>query len=199
MTTLNDIIKKLTKNNYPKEFPYKYEIVISLPNDKLNKKIKNSLGYFGKPQFHVDTYINFIKQVLDDALFYHQEEQKELLTAKKNNDNEYIKIYTRNIKETNKKIKNINKVISKEIKEIYCIIDYPLNKPIIFKYFIDEQITIGKLLYINAHMYHELYRIEDINKSIGIWGHFIGDLCYNGYSEINIYNKFIVCKFACDS
>lgn len=202
MATIEDLIKKLSRNSYAKNFPYKYEIVKEIPRGKLIKKYKNMLPYVGKPQYDVYNYKSFIKKVIKNAKYMYNCSVRDLEEAKKENDKETIEMEEESLKEMIKLIPNLNKIISKKVNEIYCIIEYPLDKKAIFKYKIEEEITIGKLLYIYSHMYHEIYRIEDENMDnpvFGIWGHYIGDLVYNGHNTIKVYENYIVCKFECDS
>jgi hypothetical protein len=202
MSTLQDLIDKLNRNSHAKDFPYKYEIVKELPKRELKREYKNMLPYCGKPQYDVYEYKLFIEKVLDNAKYMYKENMKSLEEAIKLKDNVEIKDCKEDVDKIITLLPNINKIISDKYRDIYCIVDYPVEKSVIFKFKVAIPITIGKLLYINAHMYHEIYRIEDENidnPPFGIWGHFIGDLCYNGHSSIKIFDKYIICKFECDS
>lgn len=202
MSTLQDLIDKLNRNSHAKDFPYKYEIVKEIPKGELKREYTNMLPYCGKPQYDVHDYKKFIEEVLDCVKYLYNFNLEDLKKAKKMKDLRGIEYRTRDINKFLTLTPNLNKIISNKYRDVYCIVDYPVKNPVIFKFKIDEPITIGKLLYVDAHTYHEIYRIEDENMNnppFGIWGHFIGDLCYNGHSSIQIFDKHIICKFECDS
>lgn len=107
-------------------------------------------------------------------------------------------------------------IIDSNISTIYTVISYPLSKEAIFKFTSTTPITYGMLLYAYNLAYQKIYELEEqdagnpghipgmLNRNssdgrFGIWGHDLGDLIYNGYSTIKIYDDYVICKFDCDS
>lgn len=166
---------------------YSIEIVKSIPVTKLKKTLSNIFDYKKAPS--------------DDLTKF--ETTEEYYETFKKCDRDFAK-----------------KVIDPNIDCVYAKISYPLKNPAIIKIKItdtDVPVTYGMLLYAYTLAYQHIYKIEDedvgaptgnipgmLNRldssgRFGIWGHHIGDLCYNGLSKINIYDKFVVCEFSCDS
>jgi len=106
------------------------------------------------------------------------------------------------------------------VKTIFCGIDYPLTNIALLKFTVKKDINVTNLVILYAYSiaYKLVYFLEDedvgsltgtlasnmLNRSIsngrfGIWGHYIEDLIYNGYSNVFINGNEIFANFSCDS
>jgi hypothetical protein len=112
------------------------------------------------------------------------------------------------------------------VQRIYTVHDYPLKRKVFSRVDIDptkHAATYALLLYYHALVYQEIYYREDTtsganppgnnpgtynrvttNGPYGIWGHRIGDLCYNGNSTVTTFVDAdgvasALCAFDCDS
>ncbi len=109
-----------------------------------------------------------------------------------------------------------NTKVKDGIFTIYTIIEYPVRESAIFKFETSSEITYGILLYAYTIAYQLMYALEEeddadpghipgmvnrdtSNGRFGIWGHDIGDLAYNGRSQVWIHDHRVVCNFICDS
>lgn len=106
------------------------------------------------------------------------------------------------------------------IRTIFCGIDYPLTNIALLKFTVKKDVNITNLVILYAYSiaYKLVYLLEDddvggptgtlsptmLNRStsngrFGIWGHYIENLIYNGYSNVFINENEIFAHFSCDS
>jgi len=185
---------------------FKYEIS-TLPNTNNNplKVIKDIFPYGGIPAEKLSSLSAYYKTILNDFIV-----QDEAMINDWGDD-DYIKI---NVDEINQQLHTI---IDDHIKTVYTVINYPLTNQAVIKFECNEPVTYGMLLFLYTNAYQIVYDIEEsddcdpgqiskhcLNRAtskgrFGIWGHCIGNLCYNGCSKIQIYDDYVVCNFYCDS
>lgn len=114
-------------------------------------------------------------------------------------------------------IKTADNSIFDNIKDVYCLIKYPVRNPAFIHIQLHGSLTYDKLLYAYSVAYQTMYDIEEntnnkifiptsvlLNRSetdglFGIWGHDIVDLEYDGNSELKIYDNFVIFSAGCSS
>lgn len=153
----------------------------------------------GKPNTNITTLSlnQYIKLILDDY--------------------EGMQEYMEEVAHTDELSKKLNTVINSNVKCLYVMISYPLSNPAVVKFTCEQSITYGLILFLTTAAYQIVYHTEEqddcdpgyispncLNREtshgrFGIWGHVIGDLVYNGNSEIKIYNDYLICELDCDS
>ncbi|EGC36645.1 hypothetical protein DICPUDRAFT_150822 [Dictyostelium purpureum] len=110
-------------------------------------------------------------------------------------------------------------IIKDNIKEVYCYINGYFDQPATIKVVRpDSSVPLSniELLAIYTSAYQWIYKEEEsqvgnpghiegmLNRDqshgrYGIYGHDLGDLVYNSFSDISIYSSFIYCEFRVDS
>lgn len=153
-------------------------------------KEEDVFGYWGRPSMDVDDYSTFRDSLINDS-------------------------YPDGLGDKDIE-KKVDQPISQNYRTIYTVHDYPLSREVYFKFECNQPVTYGILLYAYTIAYQLIYKLEDedsgdpgfiqntfnrstSNGKFGIWGHYIGDLVYNGISRINYYPNEVVCYFSCDS
>lgn len=109
---------------------------------------------------------------------------------------------------------SFNTKVSNDISIIYAVLEYPADQPAVFKFETNNIITYGVLLYAHIIAYQLLCALEKdssecthemvnpdfpCQQCARMYSTGVSDLCYNGDSQIIIYDSYIVCKFNCDS
>ena len=179
------------------------------PNDDDAQSVENYLPYIGRPSQDLSSYEQFMDELMvsyDDLGVMYEEDGE---------DYEEIMGMTRE-----DLVNRLNEVVSPNVKNIYTAIDYPLSRPANFKFTIEDNldVTYGFLLYTYSVAYQIVCDIEDkedgdpgtipgllnraqSNGQFGIWGHGIGDLVYNGSSNVSVSNsgEDVWCYFDVDS
>lgn len=181
---------------------FKYEISTLPSSNKPLKVIKDIFPYGGHPSYKVTSSDKYHTSILNDFINQNNEERDY------GSDCEIIDV---------EKIKTqLNVIVDDHIRTIYAVVTYPLTNQAIIKFECNKPVTFGMLLFLFTNAYQITYAIEESddrdpglmpgmfnraksNGRFGIWGHVIEDLCYNGGSEIQIYDSYIVCSFDCDS
>lgn len=94
----------------------------------------------------------------------------------------------------------LQKELGADIKFISCEINYPCEKPFVHTTATTKtKVTHGMLLWRYTCAYQVLYATVSNGNPYGVWGHTIGDLAYNGDSDIRICCNTVTCTFECDS
>ena len=176
-------------------------IVHSLPSDDEFYFKKNGKPAKAKVKINVFPYFASPSNTVIDLKEYIKDLSIQLNDA-----------FTKSIASDSKKLlkTQINK-----IKVIYLTISHPLDKPVHFRFSVNKnvKVTYGSLLYLNTIAYQYIYNSSIItndetiprcerrlsNGNFKIWGYMLHELKYNGYSQVNIYDDYIICKFKCDS
>ncbi|KAN0003991.1 hypothetical protein ACTFIZ_010164 [Dictyostelium cf. discoideum] len=173
----------------------------AIKTSKVIKKIDNMFGYYGAPRNEVKDLEIFASNLEDNARYM------------KKYDNDYDE----SKKEEGPLIKKV--LLGDGIKYVYCKIDSYNSNPCTIKVTRSDPatpISNIELLAIYTKAYQYMYEKEDeavgnpghipgmLNRAkssgpYGIWGHDIGDLVYNGLSQVLIFNDFIHCDFSVDS
>lgn len=185
---------------------FKYEISkLPITNNNPLKVINDIFPYGGIPSEKLSSSSSYYKTILNDFIVQNEAELNDW------GDDDWVKI------DADKINQQLYTIVDDHIKTIYTMIDYPLTNQAVIKFECNEPITYGMLLFLYTNAYQIVYDIEEsddcdpgqisnhcLNRAtskgrFGIWGHSIGDLCYNGSSIIHIYNDHIVCNFDCDS
>lgn len=181
---------------------FNYEISTLPSGNNPSKVIKDIFPYGGRPSDKVTSSDKYHTSILNDFIDQNNEERDY------DSGCEIIDV---------EKIKTqLNTIVDGRIRTIYAVVTYPLTTEAIIKFECNKPVTFGMLLFLFTNAYQITYAIEESddrdpglmpgmfnraksNGRFGIWGHVIGDLCYNGGSEIQIYDNYIVCNFGCDS
>ena len=190
----------------------KDDLTTMMENNTPNNVHRDQLDYYGRPSLPVTDLDTFLEAVINDFADNLDPEIDEWMnehdTVEKAIDSGIEKIMT-----------ELDTVVSDSISVIYTCINYPLENPAIFRYdlnLVDEPLTMGHILWTYSRAYQKTYEIEESDdqdpgnipgmmnraKSNGrfkIWGHVITDLVYNGRSEINVFDNYVICEFDCDS
>jgi hypothetical protein len=202
---MNNLIKNLNKyykSNISVSRTYSdITIIDDIPKIKLYASKKGKFPYFMKPSDKITTLSKYYVQLLSTY--------KKLIKE----DKEYQTISILKFDQL------LKKVIKSNIKYIYTIIDYPVEKPAFFKFTCKFPITYGLLFYTYTLAYKLLYYLEEkdlkrkptFGKHVprynrdktdgpyGIYGHAISDLIYNDYPLIKIKKDSIYCLITVDS
>lgn len=181
---------------------FSYEISTLPSGNKPLQVIEDIFPYGGRPSSKISSSDEYYKSILNDFITQNNVERDY------DDECEIIDV---------KKIKTqLNTIMADHIRTIYAVVTYPLTNQAIIKFECNKPVTNSMLLFLFTNAYQIAYAIEESddrdpglmpgmfnraksNGRFGIWGHVIGDLCYNGGSKIQIYDNYIVCNFGCDS
>lgn len=185
-----------------------YQLDCSKPEmENVLHTINNKLGYYGQP---CQDGVNFESFLIDlkEQIYEHNREY---------GDEEPLPDL-------------LDELLPDNPTRVYITHSYPLSREVYTRFDIRagagaEKVTYGYLLYLHTLAYQEIYAREDdavkesgedvknipgmLNRQqtegpFGIWGHSIGDLVYNGYSEVKVFRDndgtaSVLCDFSCDS
>lgn len=214
-------------NNITYELIDKIPNVDDNENIKYIKTYKDVLDYFGLPSVKLTTvedYYNHLDDEIDICIAWENSQRHN----GDSDNNKEIKLDKRSLNRLKLFKGLIRRKVYNDIKQVYVVIEYPLTSSAIIRFDIDGDVTFGLLLCLYSYAYQLIYHIEDNDISFqkknkvnntqdsitigrfGIYDHDIDELVYNGASEIDIYeennpenqtvkNRFVVCRFDCDS